>query len=126
MSSKDRFELLASELVVQEASAGDETAARNRLEILASLGLLEASPVALALAARLVDSGTIPREAAEDAMHLAIAAVNGVEYLVTWNCRYLANAIRRTEIEASIRSAGYEPPIICTPEELLEADTDER
>ena len=121
---KDRFDVLASELVVQEASAGDEEAARDRLEVLAGLNLLEMSTDALALAARLLESGTIPQEAADDAMHLAIAAVNGVEYLVTWNCRHLANATRRAQIEAAILAAGYEPPIICTPEELLEDDTD--
>ena len=124
-SCKDRFDVLASELVVQEASAGDEEAARDRLEVLDGLRLLEMSTDALALAAQLVESGTIPQEAADDAMHLAIAAVNGVEYLVTWNCRHLANATRRAQIEAAIRAAGYEPPIICTPEELLEVDSDE-
>lgn len=123
-SRNDRFDVLASELVVQEASAGDEEAARDRLEVLAGLNLLEMSTDALALAARLLESGTIPQEAADDAMHLAIAAVNGVEYLVTWNCRHLANATRRAQIEAAIREAGYEPPIICTPEELLEGDSD--
>jgi hypothetical protein len=124
-SCKDRFDVLASELVVQEASAGDEDAARDRLEVLGELRLLETSTDALALAAQLVASGTIPQEAADDAMHLAIAAVNGMEYLVTWNCRHLANATRRAQIEAAIRAAGYEPPIICTPEELLEGDSDE-
>jgi hypothetical protein len=123
-SRKDRFDVLASELVVQEASAGDEGAARDRLDVLAGLNLLEMSTDALALAAKLLESGTIPQEAADDAMHLAIAAVNGVEYLVTWNCRHLANATRRAQIEAAILAAGYEPPIICTPEELLEDDTD--
>jgi hypothetical protein len=71
----------------------------------------------------MVAAAAIPQKAADDALHLAIAATNGVEYLVTWNCRHLANATMRTQIEAVCRAAGYEPPIICTPEELLEADS---
>jgi predicted nucleic acid-binding protein len=125
-SCRDRFEMLASELVVQEASAGDEKAAENRLAVLDALTLLAASSDAVRLAARLVESRAIPQEAVEDALHLAIATVNGVEYLVTWNCRHLANATMRTRIETAIRAAGYEPPIICTPEELLEIDPDVR
>jgi hypothetical protein len=121
---KRRFEVVASELVAQEASAGDPDAARDRLRILETLTLLEASREAMALAGQLVDSGAIPPAAADDAFHLAIAAINGVEYFVTWNCRHLANATLRPQIEAAIRSAGFEPPIICTPEELLETDSD--
>jgi hypothetical protein len=115
--------VLASELVVDEASAGDQAAARDRLDVLGRLRLLEASAESLALATHLVQCGAVPREAADDAMHLAIASVNGVEYLVTWNCRHLANATRRAEIEAAVRAAGYEPPIICTPEELMAEDS---
>jgi hypothetical protein len=66
--------------------------------------------------------GAVPPKAADDALHLAIAAANGVEYLVTWNCRHLANATMREQIEAACRAAGYRPPIICTPEEWLEDD----
>jgi len=124
-SGKDRFDLVASELVVQEASAGDEEAARQRLAVLNTLTLLEASEAALALARKLVGDGAIPPKAAEDAMHLASAATNGVDYLATWNCRHLANATMRAQIEAACRAAGYQPPLICTPEELLlEADSD--
>ncbi len=124
-SCRNHFDVMASELVVQEASAGDQKAARDRLDVLDQLLLLEATEEALALARRLVDSGAIPPAADDDALHLAIAATNGIEYLVTWNCRHLANATRRAVIEAAIRDAGYEPPIICTPEELLEDDADE-
>ena len=110
---------------MQEASAGDPKAAQDRRNVLDKILLLEASEEALALAGRLVDCGAIPPAAGDDALHLAIAATNGIEYLVTWNCRHLANATRRAVIEAAIRDAGYEPPIICTPEELLEDNVDE-
>lgn len=117
-----RFDLVASELVLEEASAGDDQAARERLEILHTIALLEASEDALTLARELVSSGPIPQKAAEDALHIAIAVTNGVEYLVTWNYRHIANATTRSQIEAVCRSAGYQPPIICTPEELLEGE----
>lgn len=120
-----RFEVIASELVVQEASEGDEEAARDRLAVLNRLPLLGISKSALDLARRLVAGAVIPPTAADDALHLAIAATNGVEYLVTWNCRHLANAAMRGPIEAACRAAGYQPPIICTPEELLEVASDD-
>ncbi len=120
----DRFDLVASELVAQEAGTGDEQAMRERLEILGTITLVEASEDALALARQLVVSGPLPQRAAEDALHIAIAATNGIEYLVTWNCRHIANATMRGQIQAVCRSAGYEPPIICTPEELLETGED--
>ena len=66
--------------------------------------------------------GVLPQEAAEDALHIAVAVTNGVEYLLTWNCRHLANAAMRVGIETVCRSAGYEPTIICTPDELLEVE----
>jgi predicted nucleic acid-binding protein len=125
-SCEEQFEMVASELVVRESSGGDETAARDRLEVLGSLVLLGASPEALALAARLTTTAAIPPKAATDALHLAIATVHGAEYLVTWNCRYLANATMRMHIDAVIRDAGYESPIICTPEELMEDDSNAR
>lgn len=124
-SSQDRFEVLASELVVQEASIGDQDAAHDRLVVLNSLTLLEITETARDLARELVIAAAIPAKAAEDALHLAIAATNGVEYLATWNCRHLANATMRERIETVCREAGYQPPVICTPEELLEFNSDE-
>jgi hypothetical protein len=120
-----RFEVVASELVVQEAGAGDDEAAAERLAVVNRLPLLETSEAALDLARQLVAAMAIPAKAADDALHLAIAATNGVSYLVTWNCRHLANATMREPIEAVCRQAGYQPPIICTPEELLEIDSDD-
>lgn len=62
----------------------------------------------------------MPAKAQNDALHLAIAAVNGMDYLLTWNCRHLANAALKTFLERICKKAGYRCPIICTPEELLE------
>ena len=115
-----RFRLVASELVLAESGAGDPTAARDRLKMLEDVALLSASPDAEDLARSLLDLGAVPREAAADAAHIAIAATNGVEYLVTWNFRHIANAAMRVRIEGACREAGYEPPVICTPNELME------
>jgi len=62
--------------------------------------------------------------AAEDALHIAVAAVHGVDFLLTWNCKHIANATMRSAIERARREAGYEPPVICTPEELTSDDED--
>ena len=123
-SAADRFELVASELVIQEASAGDAEAVRDRLAALEVVTLLDATEEAADLAQQLIDSGAIPAKAAEDAAHIAIAVTNAVEYLVTWNCRHIANATMRSQIERVCREAGYEPTIICTPDELMEPDDD--
>lgn len=118
---RNAFALVASQLVVQEAGAGDEEAARARLRILADIELLAVSADALALAAALLEPGPLPRKAGEDALHIAISVTNGVDYLLTWNCKHLANAEMRSSIDEICRSKGFEPSIICTPEELLEA-----
>ncbi len=104
----------------QEAGAGDQAAANMRLEAIAEFKILTVSPEAVSLAERLTGNGPIPAEHAADAPHVAIAAVNGVDYLLTWNCKHLANAIHRTRIESLVEEAGYICPIICTPEELME------
>ena len=115
----ERFEVVASQLVVQEAGTGDPEAARRRLEILAQVELVPVTPEAVALAEALVTEGVLPPGAADDALHLATAVINGIQYLLTWNCRHLANATLRPQIEERCRASGYGPVVICTPDELL-------
>jgi len=118
--SRRAFELFISELVIEEASAGDEDAARRRLRTLKGLARLPVSDEAKALARTLVARAALPARAEVDALHVAIAALNGMEFLLTWNCRHLANAILRGRIEEVCRMNGIEPPVICTPLELTE------
>ena len=120
--ARERFDLLASELVVAEAGAGDRDAARARLESIQGIKLLNATTDAEELARALIDLGAVPREAVEDAAHIAIAVTNGIDYLVTWNFRHIANATMRSRIEDVCRGAGFDPPVICTPNELMELD----
>lgn len=119
-TQSQRFQLVASQLVIQEASAGDEAAAQQRLNMLTEAELLSISEAALNLAQVLVDMGPVPAKAAADALHIAIAVTNGVEYLLTWNCKHIANASMRSQIERLCQTQGYEPTIICTPDELWE------
>lgn len=121
-TARTRFDLVASELVIREAAAGDADAARARLAELEAVTLLEATDNAADLTRKFLNLGAMPRKAAEDAAHIAIAVTNGVDYLVTWNFRHIANAALRARIELVCRQQGYEPPIICTPNELMEPD----
>ena len=119
-SKRSRFDLFVSQIVVSEAGSGDVQAARRRLETLDGIPVLSASPEAAVLARELVAQGSLPAKAAVDALHIAIAAVNGMDYLLTWNCTHIANAATRHKIEAVCRKTGYEPVVLCTPEELME------
>ena len=118
---RESYELCISQLVRKEAGAGDAQAAQERLEVLKAMTLLETSDQALDLAKELIQAGALPAKAADDALHIAVAAMNGIPYLLTWNCRHLANATMRPVIEAVCAGKGVKAPIICTPEELLEA-----
>ncbi len=117
---RDGFDLYVSEFVASEASLGNAAMARRRLDLLAGIPGIELTEEAAAFAERLVEKGPLPSKAALDALHIAVAVNGGVDYLLTWNFKHLANAIIRRKIENACRSAGYEPCTICTPEELLE------
>jgi predicted nucleic acid-binding protein len=117
---RPKFELVISEFVIAEASLGHPEAAQRRLAALAGLVELQATQAVKALGRELVTRNALPITAEIDALHVAIAAVNGIEYLLTWNCTHIANAHTRPKIEATCRALGFEPPIICTPQELTE------
>ena len=116
---RDQYELRVSTLVLQECDGGDKDAAADRRKALQDVPILETNETAGALASKLMLQVPLPEKATADALHIAIAAVNGMEFLVTWNCRHIANAVLRPRIEDICRAAGYEPPVICTPAELL-------
>ncbi len=114
------FELFVSQLVIQEAGTGNSDAAARRLELVRQFPTLKVVEAADDLAEELVRQVPLPERAALDALHIAIAAVSGMDYLLTWNCRHLANAAYQSRIGTICRTLGYEPPVICTPEALLE------
>jgi hypothetical protein len=116
---RQSFDLFISATVIDEVSAGDAQAAAERLAVLQDLPIFEADEDALRLAQTLVQNVPLPPQAGVDSVHIALAVVNGMDYLLTWNCRHIANAALRGRVEEVCRSQGYKPPIICTPEELL-------
>ena len=119
---RQEFDLFVSRFVVDECSDGDPVAAQERLVYLEGIPLVQISDDVSILAEALVAGVPLPQKAAVDALHVAVAAVNGVEYLLTWNCKHIANPSLRPRIEQQCRELGYEPPVICTPQELLEID----
>ena len=112
------YNLFVSQLVLDEASAGDPEMRRRRLRVLTNLTVLPLTESATELARALIRHGALPQKATVDAFHIGVAAAHNVEYLLTWNCRHLANAAMRSTIEAVCKAQGLQPPIICTPEEL--------
>lgn len=117
-ATRDQFDLYLSQFVLDEASAGDPGAAADRLVALRGVALLSTTPAAAGLAGELVRVGDLPTKATVDAFHIAVAAVHGIDYLLSWNCRHIANATMRGRIEMTCRARGFEPPIICTPTEF--------
>ena len=120
LERRTHFELVTSEAVLEEAAAGDASFAQSRVDLLKSMRLLTITEGVEVLAGRLIDEGPLPSTAYFDALHIATAALHGVEYLMTWNCRHIANAAMRPGIERLCRLCGHEPPILCTPEELID------
>ncbi len=117
--SLHHFEPYISVLVLEEANAGDPIAAEKRKEALKGIPILGISDEAESLANALV-AGPIPENYSEDALHIALAAVNGMELLLTWNFHHINNAMMKNQIIKIVRRHGYECPVICSPEELEE------
>ena len=119
---KNDFEFFVSQVVIKESGAGDPDAAKRRLEFLRPFPRLDISDEVESLAAKRIVDVPLPPKAQADALHIAVAAVNEMNYLVTWNCTHIANATLRSKIEKVCRSQGYEPPVVCTPQEMLEEE----
>jgi hypothetical protein len=113
------FEVYISQLVVDEAGAGDAAAARERLKVIEGLPLLDITPDVAELASGILAARIIPHKAATDAAHIAVAAVHGMDFLVTWNCVHIANAAISKALIVLCRKHAWECPVICTPEELF-------
>jgi hypothetical protein len=119
LGHRGKFDLHVSELVVFEAGRGDAVAAKARLDLIHGLPVLQINDTARSLAERIFRSTTLPDKAAADALHIALAAVNGMDFLLTWNCTHIANGVVLKIVNAVCQDHGYEPPIVCTPEELM-------
>jgi hypothetical protein len=114
--------LFVSEVVLAEAARGDAVAAARRIEAAGGMETLAVTPEAQLLASALLNAAALPRNAAIDAVHVALAAAHGMNFLLTWNCTRIANAVIRPRIEAVCEKQGFRPPVICTSEELVEQE----
>jgi hypothetical protein len=118
-SKKKEYALFISQAVVSEASDGDQHAAQKRLSITKKIPLLDVTEEAIELAEFLVKKTPFPEKASIDALHIAIACVHEMDFILTWNFKHIANAAIRSKLEVITHSKKRRLPIICTPEELL-------
>ena len=116
---RENFTLYISEVVLEELARGDQEIATKRLELISELPLLAINEAVEELAQQFLIKSNLPPKASDDALHIALATVYKVDYLLTWNCKHIANAqIQKKLSQISIQS-GYELPTICTPYELM-------
>jgi hypothetical protein len=118
-NERRKYSLHVSALVLQESQRGEPEAVRKRQEALKGIPLLGTTDLTEQLADALVGKGPIPAEYPEDALHIALASTNAMDYLLTWNFRHINNAMMRSDVTRIISDFGLECPVICTPEELL-------
>ena len=116
---RSAFDLYASEAVLEETSRGDEEIAKQRLVLLRAFPLLKLNEAVQSLAIQLLSKSNLPDKASVDALHIAAATVHGMDYLLTWNCKHIANAQIQRKLTEISRNSGYVLPILCTPNELM-------
>jgi predicted nucleic acid-binding protein len=116
---RNAFTLYTSELTLDEVAQGDTEIAVQRLEILRDCPLLELNQAVQGLAAQFLVRSNLPSKARVDAIHIAAATVHGMDYLLTWNCKHIANAQMQGKLAEVSLDSGYVLPILCTPNELM-------
>ena len=119
------LDLVTSLETLDEAGRGDRRMAAERLTLLDAIPLLAMTDGAITLAGALVSKGIVPAKAASDAIHIAVASAHEVDYLVTWNFKHIANPFLRDRIRREVANAGFQMPVMCSPEELLQNDEDD-
>jgi hypothetical protein len=124
-SKRGRYDLFASQIVLDEIASGDAEMARQRLALVAQINLLELTDDAKTLTMDILRSGVLPSEADRDAAHIALATVHEMDILLSWNCRHIANAAIQPALRKLADAAGFTLPVICTPEELLGNDNEQ-
>ena len=117
------FETFVSALVYEEAARGDAEQAAKRLAAIKPFQMLDVDDDARRLAERIIAGNGIPEQYPEDALHIAVAAINGIDVLVTWNFAHLSNPFTRVRVRQLVEAEGYACPEICSPEELLESES---
>ncbi len=115
---RSRFELFTSEVTVEEARKGNPEAAVRRLAALSGIPRLAVTDPVVRLSKALLQKGVLPQKALGDSLHIAVAAVHGLGYLLTWNCRHIDNAEIKPIVRKICALEGLMCPEICTPQEL--------
>ena len=123
-TQKDRFDLYTSDIAVEEAGKGNPEAAARRLEALSGIPILPITEAVVALSKALLQGRALPAKGLDDALHVAVSAVHGVDYLLTWNCRHLDNAETKPIMRSVCTIQGHISPELCTPQELMGAFED--
>lgn len=118
-SALDRYALFVSDLVLAECGDGDGAAASERLKVVERIDILQTTAAASDLASALIAAHAVPPSEPRDALHIALAAISGIDFLVTWNFKHIMNPSTQHLINAVCRHAGIESAVICTPEQLL-------
>ena len=116
---RDFYQTFVSQLVIEEIGSGDELAAKRRMNIVKDILLLETTTNALKLAKKLLSEHAVPQNSVEDALHISIASVQKMDFLLTWNFKHINNANTRRKIIDVINDNGFRCPILCSPEELI-------
>ena len=116
---RSQFTRYISQVVLDEAGQGDAEMASKRLEILQSLSVLELTDTIEDLGMQFLTRSNLPAKASDDAIHIAVATVHGLDYLLTWNCKHIANAQIQKKLTEICRDFGYKLQTICTPYELI-------
>lgn len=123
-TQKDRFDLYTSDVTLEEAGKGNPEAAARRLEALSGIPILPITEAVIALSKALLRGRAFPAKALDDALHVAVSAVHGIDYLLTWNCRHLDNAETKPLMRSVCTIEGHISPELCTPQELMGAFED--
>ena len=118
-NKRQHFDLCISQIVLDEAAAGDADAANRRLAFLQNMPLLDLTGAVNVVAKAIMSSRLLPEKATRDAVHIAVSSVHAVDILLTWNCQHIANAAIMRELGEVVAQCGFQIPILCTPEELL-------
>jgi len=116
---RSAFSLFTSQAVLKEVAQGDSEIATQRLDFLRDFQLLDLNQSVLDLAEQFLERSNLPAKADIDTVHIAAATVHGMDYLLTWNCKHIANAQIQGKLAEISLDFGYELPILCTPHQLL-------
>lgn len=122
---RSHYELVTSQFVLDEASAGDPALAAERLQSLDGIPLLPRDPRIGVIANEIMSRAILPPKASIDALHIAMVAHHRIQYLLTWNCKHIANARILPRIHDVVTDLGCPIPIICTPEEMVDDDSED-